>query len=262
MSESRPIGVFDSGLGGLSVLKHIRELLPQEQLLYVADSANAPYGDKSDSEIQQRSDVITQFLLSHDIKALVVACNTATAAAIESLRQNFDIPIIGMEPAVKPAALSTQAGVVGILATPGTLASEKYARLYQQYAGNVKIISQPCPGLVEQVEKAELDSERTRELLQGYVSALLDQGADTLVLGCTHYPFLKPVIENIAGGTVSVIDTGEAVARELERRLLQAGIRHTSSEQGAVQFWTNCDTCHTVVDQLWNETLTKNRLEL
>ncbi|MDH5765614.1 MAG: glutamate racemase [Gammaproteobacteria bacterium] len=262
MTDTRPIGVFDSGLGGLSVLRHIRQLLPAERLYYVADSAYAPYGDKPESDIQQRSTVITRYLISHDIKALVVACNTATAAAIETLRADFDLPIIGMEPAVKPAALLTQSGVVGILATPGTLASEKYARLYQQFAENVKIISQPCPGLVEQVEKAELESGQTRELVTRYVSALLEQGADTLVLGCTHYPFLKSLVEDVAGVSVRVLDTGEAVARELQRRLDQAGILTADDEHSDVCFFSNTALSLNVVDQLWNGSLIKQQLDI
>ena len=262
MSDARPIGVFDSGLGGLSVLQHIRQLLPSEHLYYVADSAYAPYGSKTEVEIQDRSDAITRYLLTHDIKALVVACNTATAAAIEKLRSDFDLPIIGMEPAVKPAALTTRSGVVGILATPGTLASQKYARLYQQYAVDVKIISQPCPGLVEQVEMADLSGEVTRTLVHQYVSSLLEQGADTLVLGCTHYPFLKSVIEEIAGKAVQVIDTGEAVARELRRKLDQAALLNLESSPGEIHFWANKDSSHEVVDLLWDTALTKNKMEI
>ncbi|MDH5471853.1 MAG: glutamate racemase [Gammaproteobacteria bacterium] len=257
-----PIGVFDSGVGGLSVLKHIRELLPQEHLYYVADSANAPYGNKSDIEIQIRSDLITRFLLGHNIKALVVACNTATAAAIEKLRSDFDLPIIGMEPAVKPAALMTQSGVVGILATPGTIASQKYAKLYQQYAANVTIISQPCVGLVEQVEMADLTGAQTRALIDKYVASLLKQNVDTLVLGCTHYPFLKSLIEEIAGEGVSVIDTGGAVAKELRRKLEQADLLNKGDNQGEVHFWSNSEKAHQVVDQLWDTKLTKNKLDI
>ena len=262
MANNSPIGVFDSGVGGLSVLQHIREILPAENLYYVADSAHAPYGNKSDIDIQRRSVDITRFLLEKDIKALVVACNTATAAAIEILRNDFDIPIIGMEPAVKPAALTTQSGAVGILATPGTLASQKFAKLYQQYAADVKIISQPCPGLVEQVEMADLDGPQTRILVEQYVSSLLGHGVDTLVLGCTHYPFLKSLIEEIAGDHISVIDTGGAVAKELMRKLEQANLLNSGSDPGNEYFWSSSTAGHHVVHQLWDRTVTINKLDI
>ena len=254
--------MFDSGVGGLSVLKHVKELLPYEHLAYIADSAYAPYGNKSDAEIQHRSTAITRFLLEKNIKALVVACNTATAAAIETLRNDFDIPIIGMEPAIKPAALMTQSGVVGILATTGTLASQKFAKLYQQYATDVKIISQACPGLVEKVEIADFTSSQTRSLVQQYVSSLLDHGADTLVLGCTHYPFLKSLIEEIAGEDISVIDTGGAVAKELMRQLQQANLLNLESALGEENFWSSSSISHGAVRQLWNSKVTINELDI
>jgi len=260
MSDSRPIGVFDSGVGGLSVLKHIKELLPNEHLFYVADSAYAPYGNKSDSEITQRSVAIAHFLIEKNIKALVVACNTATAVAIASLRNDFDIPVIGMEPAVKPAALQTQSGIVGILATTGTLTSQKFSRLYKQYASDVEIISQACPGLVEQVELADLTGEQTRALVQQYVSSLVDQGADTLVLGCTHYPFLKPLIEEIAGENISVIDTGSAIAKELLRQLQNKTLLNLDSVIGEQYFWSSQSSSQDVVHQLWNDTVIINEL--
>ena len=262
MTNNYPVGIFDSGVGGLSVLQHIRKALPSEQLYYVADSAHAPYGNKSDVEIQHRSTAIARFLLEKKIKALVVACNTATAAAIETLRNDFDIPIIGMEPAIKPAALMTQSGVVGILATTGTLASQKFAKLYQQYAADVKIISQACPGLVEKVEVADFTSSQTRLLVQQYVSSLLGQGADTLVLGCTHYPFLKSLIEEIAGENISVIDTGGAVAKELMRQLEQAGILNLGSTLGDEYFWSSSTISHGAVHQLWNSNVTINELDI
>ena len=262
MTNNCPVGIFDSGVGGLSVLQHIREILPAEHLYYVADSAHAPYGNKSDAEIQHRSDAIARFLLNKNIKALVVACNTATAAAIAALRNDFDIPIIGMEPAIKPAALMTQSGVVGILATTGTLTSQKFAKLYQQYAIDVKIISQACPGLVEKVEIADLLGEQTRSLVQKYVSSLLDQGADTLVLGCTHYPFLKSLIEEIAGDNISVIDTGGAVAKELMRQLGQANLLNLGSALGEEHFWSSSSISHGAVHQLWNSKITINELDI
>ena len=199
MSSARPVGVFDSGVGGLSVLRAIREELPDERLVYVADSGHAPYGDRPPGFIEQRAAAITAFLLSQDAKAVVVACNTVTGAAIESLRARFTMPIVAIEPAVKPAAAATTSGVVGVLATTVTLASSNFARLVDRFAGEVTVITQPCPGLVEQVERGEFDGFETRALVEQYVRPLLERGADTLVLGCTHYAFLTEVIREVAG---------------------------------------------------------------
>lgn len=214
------IGVFDSGVGGLSVLRHIRQTLPDAQLIYVADSAHVPYGDKSPHTIEQRSLKLARFLISQGAEAIVIACNTATAAAAATLRREFDIPIIGMEPAVKPAVAATRTGVVGVLATTGTLESARFAALLDRYAGDVKIVTQSCPGLVEQVERGELHGAHIRELVACYTAPLLDHGADTLILGCTHYPFLSHLIREVAGEGITLVDTGEAVARHLKTRLL------------------------------------------
>lgn len=234
------IGVFDSGVGGLSVLKHVREQLPRHRLLYVADSAHVPYGDKSPEYIRERSLALSRFLLEHAADAIVIACNTATAAAAALLRATLAVPIVGMEPAVKPAVAATRSGVVGVLATVGTLESAKFAALLQQYAGDVEIVTQACPGLVEQVEAGELDSAATRALVARYVEPLLARGADTLVLGCTHYPFLSPAIRAAAGPSVTLIDTGAAVARQLVRRLaeVQAG---APAGPPSERFWTTGD---------------------
>jgi glutamate racemase len=213
------IGVFDSGVGGLSVLRHIRAALPDARLVYVADSAHAPYGDKLPQYIQARSLALTQFLVGQGAAAIVIACNTATAAAAGVLRERYRLPIVAMEPAVKPAVAATKSGVVGVLATVGTLESARFAALLDKYAGNVQIVTQGCPGLVEQVEAGELDSPHTRALIQRYTAPLLEAGADTLILGCTHYPFLAPLIREIAGAHIALIDTGAAVARELKRRV-------------------------------------------
>ncbi len=220
--RQRPIGVFDSGVGGLTVLRHVRTMLPGADLLYVADSAHAPYGDKSVQFIEARALAIAEFLVARDAKALVVACNTATAAAIAALRQRFDLPIVGMEPAVKPAAEATRSGVIGVLATSGTLESGKFAELVQRFGSQARVIVQPCPGLVEQVELGDLGGPLTRRLLEGFIAPLLDAGADTLVLGCTHFPFLQPLLRELVGGEVAVIETGAAVARQLVRRLAEA----------------------------------------
>ncbi|MFA6922373.1 MAG: glutamate racemase, partial [Gallionella sp.] len=214
------IGVFDSGVGGLSVLHHIRRMLPDERLIYVADSAHVPYGDKSAAYIEHRSNTIASFLVSQGADAIVIACNTATAAAAASLRRQFSIPIVGMEPAVKPAVAATKSGVVGVLATIGTLESARFAALLERYAGDVQIVTQGCPGLVEQVEKGELHSTETRHLIERYTAPLLEKGADTLILGCTHYPYLASLIREVAGEHITLVDTGEAVARHLQHRVI------------------------------------------
>jgi len=253
VTPNLPIGVFDSGVGGLSVLREIRRELPYENLLYLADSRYAPYGERPMPFVVERSRTIVDFLLAEGAKAIVVACNTATAVAVDALRVTFAQPIVAIEPAVKPAAASTRSGVVGVLATTNTLASAKFARLVDQYAGGATVLTQACPGLVEQVEGGELDSERTRVLVQRYVDPLLEEGADTLVLGCTHFPFLTHVIQEIAGPNVAVIDPAVAVARELRRRLHAAGSLSASNEPGWEKFWTTGvnEEIAPVMSRLW-----------
>lgn len=253
-------------------MHEIRRALPNEDLLYVADSAHAPYGDKSQQFIEARSIAISEFLLSRQAKAIVVACNTATGAAVTTLRSRFSMPIIAMEPAVKPAVENTQSGVIGVLATSRTLASDNFVRLFARYSEEVEILGQACPGLVEQVEAGDLSGDKTRLLLERYVLPLLEQRADTIVLGCTHYPFLAPLIRQIAGPAVAVIDSAAAVARQLRRRL---EVGHLLARQNAVDaeqaaaieqspgagipkagtefFWTSSelDKAKPIVSQLW-----------
>ena len=250
-ASATAVGVFDSGVGGLSVLKHIRARLPDQRLLYVADSGHVPYGDKTIDYIRERSLALTQFLIDQGAAVVVIACNTATAAAAAMLRERFTIPIVAMEPAVKPAVAATRSRVVGVLATVGTLESAKFAALLEQYAGDVEIVTQACPGLVEQVEAGELDSAATRALLARYTKPLLAQGADTLVLGCTHYPFLRPLLAELAGPGVTLIDTGEAVARQVVRKLPPALV--AAPAEPAEQFWTTGDVraAQRIVSQLW-----------
>lgn len=224
-----PVGVFDSGVGGLSVLREIRQRLPHESLLYLADSAHVPYGEKSPEYIRERCRVIAAFFVEKGAKALVVACNTATAAGVTELRELYpQLPIIAMEPAVKPAALATRSGVVGVLATTGTLKSAKFAALLDRFAADVRVITQPCPGLVERIEAGDLESADTRAMLMGWVEPMLAQGCDTLILGCTHYPFIRPLLQQLLPNDIRLIDTGAAVARHLremlaERHLLASG---------------------------------------
>jgi glutamate racemase len=199
VAKHGPIGVFDSGVGGLSVLRAIRDELPGEHLVYVADSGCAPYGERSAAFVVERALTITEFLVRQGAKAIVVACNTATGAAVESLRARFTIPIVAIEPAVKPAAARTQSRVVGVLATTGTLSSPNVGKLLANYGADVEFVIQPCPGLADRVEKGDLDSGQTRELVRRYVQPIVGKGADILVLGCTHYPFLRPIIEEVAG---------------------------------------------------------------
>jgi glutamate racemase len=250
--SANAIGVFDSGVGGLSVLRHVRAQLPRLPLLYAADSGHVPYGDKTPDYIRERSLALTEFLVERGAAAVVIACNTATAPPAAALRARFELPIIAMEPAVKPAVTATRSGVVGVLATVGTLESARFAALLEQYAGDVEICTQACPGLVEQVEAGELATPKTRELVQRYTQPLLDRGADTIVLGCTHYPFLRPLIAAVAGQSVKLIDTGEAVARQVVRRLPEKllGRMDATPEE---YFWTTGDvtSARRIVSQLW-----------
>ena len=258
----RPIGVFDSGVGGLSVLREIRRELPGEDLLYVADSGHAPYGDKPTELIEARAIAIVEFLLSRNAKAIVVACNTATGVAIKMLRTRFSVPIVAMEPAVKPAVAITTSGVIGVLATGRTIASDNFTRLHERFGADVKILMQACPGLVEQVETGDLASGKTRALIKRYVLPLLEQRADTIVLGCTHYPFLIPLILEIAGSSVAIIDPSAAIARELRRRLSSADLLSFEERAGIEQFWTSAvtDVAQSVISQLWQADADVQRL--
>jgi glutamate racemase len=220
--SSAPIGVFDSGVGGLSILAPIHELLPAENLLYLADSLHAPYGPRGEAYIRERADRIMQFFLQQQVKAVVVACNTATAAAITWLRERYPIPIIGVEPAVKPAAELSNRGIVGVLATSGTLASDKYITLHNRFTHQVEIITRACPGLVELIEQPELNETAIRGLLAEFTEPMLDKGADTLVLGCTHYSLITEIIQSVVGPQVRIVDSGKAVARQLQRKLEHA----------------------------------------
>lgn len=253
--KQRPVAVFDSGVGGISVLQHIHALLPNEQLLYVADSKYAPYGNKSSAEIQARCIEITDFLIANHAKAIVVACNTATAAAIDMMREKYTLPIIGMEPAVKPAATASRNGIIGVLATTGTLKSAQFAGLLESYGRNVKVVTQACVGLVECVERGELQADNTLQLVKKYCQPLLDEGADTIVLGCTHYPFVRPLIEQVVGEHVSLIDTGAAVAKQLQKRLAALDLLSSERQVGSVRFWTNsaAENAKQVVESLWKQ---------
>lgn len=239
--SARPVGVFDSGVGGISVLRELHRLLPGEDLVYFADSGHCPYGAKPPDQIVERATAITEFLLGEDCKLVVVACNTATIAAVEHLRASYPVPFVGMEPAVKPACALTKTGVVGVLATGSALGGEKFHKLVAAHAQGVRVITQPCPGLVERVEEGDLGSARTRQLVDHYTWPLLQQRADVLVLGCTHYPFLRPLIADVVGPQVRLLDTGEAVARQTRRLLERENLLREPGECGRIAWHTSGD---------------------
>lgn len=235
---SDPIGVFDSGVGGLTILREIKAALPCEDLVYVADAGHLPYGDKSLEFVRGRGIAITEFLLDLGAKAIVVACNTATAAAIDSLRERYAVPFIGVEPAVKPAAAASRSGVIGVLATSATLRSGRYMALVERFAQGTKVLEQPCAGLADHIERGGLDDAATEELVRGFVTPLLAAGADTIVLGCTHYPLIAHTVRKIAGPRVAVIENGTAVARELARQLTARGNQRNEGI-GTQTFWAS-----------------------
>ncbi len=261
------LGVFDSGVGGLSVLRELRALLPHDNIVYVADSANVPYGTKPPALIRERSMAIARFLVEkRHARAVVVACNTATTYAVDLLRQTFSsVPFVGMEPAIKPAAAATRSGVVGVLATDATLDGERFASLMKRHAEGIEVLTQSCPGLVEQVEAGELSGPRTIDLLQRYTAPLLTGGADTIVLGCTHYPFLRDTLQGLVGPGVALIDTAGAVARQTARVLADGRDRVATGAAGRVVFYTSGDprAVRPSLERLWAEpVLEVNRLEV
>lgn len=263
MPCSDPIGIFDSGVGGLSVLHHIRRLLPTEDLLYVADTGHLPYGNKSPKYVQQRSLMISEFLLRQGAKAIVVACNTATAAAIGLLRQRYALPIIGMEPGVKPGIEQSRVGKVAILATEGTLGSTKFQDLMHRHGNGAEVLVQPCHGWVELVE-SQADPTLVKQTLQPQLLPLMAQGIDTLVLGCTHYPFLSRAIRELVGEETLIIDTGLAVARQLNRRLTDAELHKCGSQAGTEHFWSSGSLSRTtqLISRLWGKPCKIERLPL
>lgn len=224
-----PVGVFDSGLGGLSVLRAIRAELPAESLLYLADSRHAPYGEKPSEFIAGRTLRVCEWLVGQGCKALVIACNTATAQAVHLLREQLAVPVIGVEPGLKPAVATSRSRVVGVLATESTLRSDKFARLLSTVSGDCRVLCQPGYGLVPLIERGDTHSPAVLELLRAYLLPMLEAGADTLVLGCTHYPFLQDAIREIAGDRLTLIDTGHAVARHLGRTLAAAHLQATGA---------------------------------
>ncbi len=260
------IGVFDSGVGGLTVLRAIRAQLSNENLLYVADSQHMPYGERDPEYIIKRCIAVAQFLHQQQVKALVIACNTASVVTIQTLRDQLDIPVVGIEPAIKPAASVTRSGVVGVMATSRTLHSPGVKKLCDLYGQNVELILTPCPGLVECIERDELNSSSTRSLLVGFVAPMLAAGADTIVLGCTHYPFVRDVIQNIVGNKVTIIEPGAAVARQLARRLDELGLYRSpaaSDKSGGETFFSTGEIgdVASVISSLWGSPISVRYLE-
>lgn len=237
-----PIGIFDSGVGGLSVLRAIREQMPEESLLYFGDQVHIPYGSRPMKQIRDFSEAITKFLLAQGAKIIVVACNTASAAALKHLREEFrDVQFVGMEPAVKPAAEQTRTGKVGVLATPATFQGALYASVVERFANGVELLQDTCSGLVQQIEQGHLEGVETRRILENALLPMLQRDIDTVVLGCTHYPFVIPLIQQIVGEKVRVIDPAPAVARQTARLLESRGARNRSGSVGGLKLYTSGD---------------------
>jgi glutamate racemase len=235
----QPIGFFDSGVGGTSIWKEVNQLLPHENTIYLADSKNAPYGEKSKETILNYSIKNTEYLIKKGCKLIVVACNTATTNAISELRSLYKIPFIGIEPAIKSAALKTKTNTVGILATKGTLSSELFSKTSEKFASDINIIEQVGEGLVELIESGNLNSKKTNNLLKQYLKPMLAHQADYIVLGCTHYPYLIPQIKKIIGNNICIIDSGEAVAKQTKLILEHNLLLNLSSNKSFHQFYTN-----------------------
>ena len=255
MSDPAAIGFFDSGVGGMSVMREVRRLLPAEDFLYYADSAHCPYGVKPPEAIVSRARAICDFFLNKGVKLIVVACNTASVVALDALRENYQLPVIGIEPAVKPAAAATKNGRIGVLATGVTLSGRRFNSLIERFGYGIKVYTMPCPGLVELVEAGKNEGGEVEAVLGCLLAPLLEKEIDTLVLGCTHYPFLIPVLRSLAGPTVCIIDTGVAVARQVARLTEQLNLANPWCGQGKELFFTSGDPVEVepVVRLLWGD---------
>jgi glutamate racemase len=258
LNPAAPIGIFDSGVGGISVLRAIREQMPEESVIYFGDQVHIPYGPRPMEQIRSFSDAITKFLLEKNVKIIVVACNTASAAALNYLRKRLpDVQFVGMEPAVKPAAEYTHTGKVGVLATPATFQGALYASVVERFANGVELFQNTCPGLVQQIERGNLNGEETRRILEDALLPMLEKNIDTVVLGCTHYPFVIPLIQQLVGDAkrVRVIDPAPAVAKQAGRLLEARGMRNETESKGDVRFYTSGDpnALKTLLPSLWGE---------
>lgn len=258
MARQRPIGVFDSGLGGLSVGHAIRELLPNEDLAYFADLKYSPYGPKSQEVIAARSRSVVDFLVDQGCKLIVVACNTATVNSIATLRSNCSIPLVGVEPGVKPAAIQSKRGVIGILATEQALKSHSYQQLKAIHSKEVRVEEKACPDFVSLVEELNHESEAATSTAERYILPMLAAGCDQIVLGCTHFSFLKPAITKVIDDKAELVDTAQAVAKEVRRRLSQLDMLNADGSEGAIKFWTNGDSASASksIAKLWQQHVT------
>mgnify|MGYP003625790592 CR=1 FL=1 len=237
--NAAPIGIFDSGIGGLSIAQCIEQQLPNENLLYVADTLHAPYGEKSAEFIQQRVNEIAQWFVERKAKAIVVACNTATVNAIDQLRKKISIPVIGVEPAIKPAANLSKNKKVAILVTKATAENQRFLALVAHYSNNSEVIIQPCPGLVELIEQDKKNAVECKLMLTSYLQPLIERGVDTIVLGCTHYPLVKAMINEICGNTVVIMETAKPVTEQLQRQLALHQLINTNTSLGATTFYSS-----------------------
>ncbi|MDH7911750.1 glutamate racemase [Winogradskyella sp. SYSU M77433] len=252
--SNKPIGIFDSGIGGTSIFKEINALLPNENIIYLADSKNAPYGNKSAEDILQLSIKNTEYLLKKGSKIIVVACNTATTNAIDFLRENYNTPFIGIEPAIKPAALNTETKVIGILATKGTLSSQLFYKTSSLHTNGIKVIEQIGEGIVPLIETGKLESEEMQALLETYLKPMLDQNIDYLVLGCTHYPYLIPMLVKMLPKHIKIIDSGRAVAKQTQAILNSNNLLNSEVRKPEVNLYTNgnLEILNTIVENKFN----------
>jgi glutamate racemase len=259
-TNTDPIAIFDSGVGGLSIAQCINHRLPNENLLYVADTLHAPYGDKTAEFIQQRVNEIAYWFIERNAKAIVVACNTATVNAIDQLRKNISIPVIGVEPAIKPAVNLSKNKKVAILVTKATAENQRFLTLVAQYSHNSEVIIQPCPGLVEVIEQDKKNSPECELLLSKYLQPLLDKGVDTIVLGCTHYPLVKGIINKICGANVIIMETALPVTEQLQRQLAQHNLINPSDKLGTTRFYSSKhgDMQQALFTHIWQQSLQLN----
>ena len=257
------VGIFDSGVGGLSVAREIRRALPGEDLLYVADTAYCPYGDRPDDEVRARALAVGRYLEEAGAKVVVVACNTATGAALEALRAALSVPVIGLEPAVKTGTARSRNRKVGVMATVGTLRSERFARLVRAYSDGAEVLAQPCPGLVDLIEQGHLDGDALQDRVVELTRPLKDAGVDTVVLGCTHYPFVADAVRRALGPGVEIVDSGPAIARRLAQVLRESGLA-PSAGPGSLRILTTGepDAVGPVVGRLWGEAVGLDRIAI
>lgn len=253
MARQHPIGIFDSGVGGLCIFREIRKYIPNESITYLADSSNCPYGSRHPDETLSLARKNIEFLLSRNCKLIVIACNTVTAVAIDMLRSEYDVPFVGMEPAIKPAALHTRTKKVGVLATENTFNGKLFRQTFARYTNGIDVFIQPGHGLVELVEQGNQESSKARLLLEGYLTPMMDKGADTIVLGCTHYPFYKKMIKDITNGSVRIIDPSDAVAAQTKRMLEKLSLDSDGTEKPGFAFYTTGETA--TAEKIISETM-------